>query len=80
MMEMLTHESPFYEYLDYVEVDELLDAIAGRKKITAQLPQVCMCVCECARVWLFYTWAWMFPTGLAQDKRWFLFAPPSQHP
>ena len=45
MMETLTHESPFYEYLDYVEVDEVLDAIAGRKIISAQLPQVFVCVC-----------------------------------
>ena len=40
MVEMLTHESPFYEYLDYVEIDEVLDAIAGRKKLSMQLPQV----------------------------------------
>ena len=43
MVEMLTHESPFYEYLDYVEVDEVLDAIAGRKKLSTQLPQVRVC-------------------------------------
>lgn len=43
MVEMLTQESPFNEYLDYVEVDEILDAIAGRKKLSTQLPQVCLC-------------------------------------
>ena len=43
MVEMLTHESPFYEYLDYVEIDEVLDAIAGRKKLSMQLPQVRVC-------------------------------------
>ena len=39
MVDILTHESPFNDYLDYLEVDEILDAVAGRKKITAQLPQ-----------------------------------------
>ncbi len=39
MVEVLTHEAPFNDYLDYLEVDEVLDAVAGLKKITAQLPQ-----------------------------------------
>ena len=40
MLEVLTHESPYHEYLDYVDIDDLLQAIAGSKTITSQLPQV----------------------------------------
>lgn len=41
MVEVLTHESPFQEYLDYVGVDDLLQAIAGKININSQLPPVC---------------------------------------
>ena len=40
MVEILTHESPFNEYLDYVDVDDILQAIAGQKNINSQLPPV----------------------------------------
>ena len=39
MVEILTHDAPYHEYLDYVEVQDILDAVAGRKTITSQLPQ-----------------------------------------
>ena len=40
MVEVLTHEAPYQDLLDFLEVDDILAAITGRKKITAQLPQV----------------------------------------
>ena len=40
MVETLTHESPFNEYLDYVDIDDLLQAVAGQKNINSQLPPV----------------------------------------
>lgn len=40
MVEILTHESPFNEYLDYVDIDDLLQAIAGQQNINSQLPPV----------------------------------------
>ena len=39
MSEVLTMETPFYEFLDYVEVQDVLDAIAGRVSIKKLLPQ-----------------------------------------
>ena len=41
MVEVQTHEAPYNEYLDYVDIDELLEAIAGQKNINSQLPPVC---------------------------------------
>lgn len=38
MSEVLTMETPFYEYLDYVEVQDVIEAIAGRISIKKQLP------------------------------------------
>ena len=40
MVETLSHESPFNEYLDYVDVDDLLQAVAGQRNINSQLPPV----------------------------------------
>lgn len=40
MVEVLTHEAPYQDLLDFLEMDDILAAITGRKKITAQLPQV----------------------------------------
>ena len=31
MSEILTKEPAYYEYLDYMEIDDVLDCIAGRK-------------------------------------------------
>ena len=39
MAEVLTVDTPFYELLDYVEVQDVLDAIAGRISIKKLLPQ-----------------------------------------
>ena len=41
MVEMLTREAAFNEYLDYVDINDLLAAIAGRKNINSDLPAVC---------------------------------------
>ena len=49
MVEVLTHETPFNDFLDYLEVDDVLDAIAGKKSITSQLPQVMIRVLYCAQ-------------------------------
>ena len=38
MSDILTMETPFYEFLDYVEVQDVLDAIAGRVSIKKLLP------------------------------------------
>ena len=38
MCEVLTMEAPFQECLDYVEVKDVLDAIAGRKSLSSELP------------------------------------------
>ena len=39
MSEILTHDSPFHEYLDYVEVQDVLDAVAGIRSINSMLPK-----------------------------------------
>ncbi len=39
MVEVLTHEAPFNDLLDYLEVTDVLEAVSGERKITAQLPQ-----------------------------------------
>jgi len=39
MCELLTMEAPFQECLDYVEVKDVLDAIAGRVNLSSQLPK-----------------------------------------
>ena len=38
MSEVLTMETPFNEYLDYVEVQDVIEAIAGRASIKKLLP------------------------------------------
>lgn len=38
MSEVLTMETPFYEFLDYVEVQDVIDAVAGRISIKKLLP------------------------------------------
>lgn len=38
MSEVLTADTPFYEFLDYVEVQDVIDAIAGRVSIKKLLP------------------------------------------
>ena len=45
LAEMLTHDSPFQEYLDFVEVDNILDALAGFSELEPMLPPVCVSVC-----------------------------------
>ena len=40
MVEIQTHEAAYNEYLDYVDIDDLLQAIAGQKNINSQLPPV----------------------------------------
>ena len=39
MSEILTMDTPFYELLDYVEVQDVIDAVAGRVSIKKLLPQ-----------------------------------------
>lgn len=38
MAEVLTLETPFQEFLDYVEVKDVIDALAGRISLSSQLP------------------------------------------
>ena len=33
MAEIVTKEPAYYEYLDYMEIDDVLDCIAGRKSL-----------------------------------------------
>ena len=40
MVEIQTHEASYNEFLDYVDIDDLLQAIAGQKSIKSQLPPV----------------------------------------
>ena len=37
MYEILTKEAAYNEFLDYMEVDEVLDCIAGRKPVPQQV-------------------------------------------
>ena len=38
MTEILTTDTPYQEFLDYVEVKDVLDALAGRASLSSQLP------------------------------------------
>ena len=40
MVEIQTHEAPYNEYLDYVDIDDVLQAITGEKNIKSLLPPV----------------------------------------
>lgn len=39
MTEVVTAERPFQDFLDYVDVRDMIDAIAGRISITSHLPK-----------------------------------------
>lgn len=42
MVEMLTHDLPFSDLMNYVDIADVLRAVAGVTNVSSQLPQVCM--------------------------------------
>lgn len=40
MMEMLTHDMPFSDLMNYIDVADVLRAVAGVKNVSSHLPQV----------------------------------------
>ena len=40
MVEMLTHDMPFSDLMNYIDIADVLRGVAGVKNISSQLPQV----------------------------------------